>query len=712
MRRKLVLIPLLTFTLICGLRAVFQVNTAEAGGTIYIRADGSIDGPANITTVDKVTYTFNESNYDEIVVERDNIIIDGRKYKLEGKEVYDSKGLDLTGRSNVTIRNVTIRKFFCGIQVENSSHITISQNNITGNSCAIALDYSSNNSISGNNLVNNTNGVLVDSSSDNNSVSGNNITANNYMNMGIRLGGLSSNNTVSENNVANNDEGIIVYNSTNNRISGNTITNNGEGIFLTYSSNNSVSENYIANNEDGICLWRDSLDNIMSENNIVNNGEGICIYSGSSNNTVSGNVFVNDGLFISRSYGSVVWDNIVNGKPLVYLENFSNIIVGDAAGQVILVKCNNITIQNLNLSNIDTGIQLRQTNNTKITKNNITANSHHGISLWCSSKNTVTGNSIISNSYYGIWLYESSSNIVTGNNIAASNVSGILLDSSSKNSISENNISHNNYTGIEFNDSPCNSVSENNIENNSRGIDFLHNASYNSVFENNIADNDYGIYLNFYEASNPIDNKIYHNSFIGNIEQAYTHLVWHNTWDNGYPSGGNYWSDYTGTDYNQGSEQDIGGSDGTGDTEYSIDVHTQNIDHYPLMGMFSDFKATSEYHVQTICNSSITDFQYNGTAISFNVAGEDGTDGFCRVCVPKALMNDTFEVFVNGTEILPSPEPLQCSNMTHNYLHFNYTHSTQEIVIIPEFPSLLILPLFMIATLLAVTVYKRKHIVW
>jgi len=603
MRRKLVLIPLLTFTLICGLRAVFQVNTAEAGGTIYIRADGSIDGPANITTVDKVTYTFNESNYDEIVVERDNIIIDGRKYKLEGKEVYDSKGLDLTGRSNVTIRNVTIRKFFCGIQVENSSHITISQNNITGNSCAIALDYSSNNSISGNNLVNNTNGVLVDSSSDNNSVSGNNITANNYMNMGIRLGGLSSNNTVSENNVANNDEGIIVYNSTNNRISGNTITNNGEGIFLTYSSNNSVSENYIANNEDGICLWRDSLDNIMSENNIVNNGEGICIYSGSSNNTVSGNVFVNDGLFISRSYGSVVWDNIVNGKPLVYLENFSNIIVGDAAGQVILVKCNNITIQNLNLSNIDTGIQLRQTNNTKITKNNITANSHYGISLWYSSNNTVTGNNI-ANSHCGIWLYESS--------------------------------------------------------------------NFNSMFHNNFINNTFQLYSS------------------GSV----------NIWDDGYPSGGNYWSEYAGVDSDH---------NGIGDSWHEIDEN--NTDQYPLMGMFSSFNTSLGYHVNVVSNSTLESFEYlesNGT-IMICLSGEGF--GFCRVCIPHDLMNEPYSVIINGTDVLPYHVDCELfDNGTHRWIYFSYKHSILEVVIVPEFPSLFILPLFMIATLLAVIIYRRKHI--
>jgi hypothetical protein len=45
-----------------------------------------------------------------------------------------------------------------------------------------------------------------------------------------------------------------------------------------------------------------------------------------------------------------------------------------------------------------------------------------------------------------------------------------------------------------------------------------------------------------------------------------------NIWDNAYPSGGNYWSDYSGVDAN---------SDGIGDTPYVID--TNNQDPYPLM---------------------------------------------------------------------------------------------------------------------------------
>jgi hypothetical protein len=70
-------------------------------------------------------------------------------------------------------------------------------------------------------------------------------------------------------------------------------------------------------------------------------------------------------------------------------------------------------------------------------------------------------------------------------------------------------------------------------------------------------------------------------------------------------------------------------------------------------------------------------------------------------------MNDTFRVLVNGTEV--SHALLSFSNSTHSYLYFTYEHSSQEVVIIPEFPSLVILPLFMIVTLLVAIIYGRKH---
>ncbi len=97
---------------------------------------------------------------------------------------------------------------------------------------------------------------------------------------------------------------------------------------------------------------------------------------------------------------------------------------------------------------------------------------------------------------------------------------------------------------------------------------------------NNIASNCYGIILTQYSSS----NIFYHNNIINNTWQVSSDGS-PNTWDNGYPSGGNYWSDYKSTDLHSGPYQNETGSDGIGDTSYVID--SQNIDHYPLMTPFS-----------------------------------------------------------------------------------------------------------------------------
>jgi parallel beta-helix repeat protein len=75
-------------------------------------------------------------------------------------------------------------------------------------------------------------------------------------------------------------------------------------------------------------------------------------------------------------------------------------------------------------------------------------------------------------------------------------------------------------------------------------------------------------------------NHIYHNNFINNTVQAYVTVNYNNTWDNGYPSGGNYWSDCTSADLYSGPDQNIPGSDFRGDTSYVINKN--NTDHYPL----------------------------------------------------------------------------------------------------------------------------------
>src|SRR5215470_1825594 len=66
-------------------------------------------------------------------------------------------------------------------------------------------------------------------------------------------------------------------------------------------------------------------------------------------------------------------------------------------------------------------------------------------------------------------------------------------------------------------------------------------------------------------------NSLHHNDFIGNAQNAQDDGL--NIWDDSYPSGGNHWDDYSGTDRD---------GDGIGDVPYDI-PGGPNQDRYPLM---------------------------------------------------------------------------------------------------------------------------------
>lgn len=270
-----------------------------------------------------------------------------------------------------------------------------------------------------------------------------------------------------------------------------------------------------------------SLDSTISGNNITNNEDGV-LFMGSENNVISGN-------------------KIANNKEGVRLEGF-----------------------------LGSGI-----NNT-VSENNITNNENVGVLIEGSSDNVISGNNIINHFNRGVILYGSDNNAISGNNITNCGT-GIFVELSDNNVISENQIAYTPYgCGLSLSQfSDNNVVSGNNIINNGHGI-FLGGGvgKGNTAFGNKIANNKEGVFF-----SGPSsDNRFYHNSFVDNAEQVFffnTHNSCINIWDDGYPSGGNYWSDYVGVDLYRGPYQNETGSDSIGDTSYIIDEDNQ--DNYPLM---------------------------------------------------------------------------------------------------------------------------------
>ncbi|MCK5309622.1 MAG: right-handed parallel beta-helix repeat-containing protein [Thermoplasmata archaeon] len=216
-----------------------------------------------------------------------------------------------------------------------------------------------------------------------------------------------------------------------------------------------------------------------------------------------------------------------------------------------------------------------------ILDNEIIYNNNNGIYLPLSFYITIQNCKILYNSNSGIYLNEASRLITIENNTISYNAgNGIETFYSWGNKIYNNVISNNDGSGIGTFAGSKNIIKQNTISNNQYAIALLLFDGNGSIIkQNTISNNQYGIYTVF--SSSNIS--YYHNNFINNTIQAYDDGT-NNTWDNGYPDGGNYWSDYSGVDLNSTPSQDIPPPDGIGDTPYTdIDGVAGTIDNYPLM---------------------------------------------------------------------------------------------------------------------------------
>ena len=606
------------------------------------------------------------------------ILVNCSDILVEGLELSNTTiGVELWMTSNSVIAgNSMVSNTIGSVWILDSSNNTVSGNNVTANSIGhcVLLSSSSNNTVTGNNITANGGiGILVSGSSNNN-ITMNNIRENSGA--GIDLGSSSTNNYITENDVISNNDGILVSSNNNSIIMNNFTDNFAHGIELYFSaSGNVVTRNNITYNNKGIFI-ASSDNNTFTENKVEDNGFGVELDS-SSDNVLRGNLITDNqqnfgvqGSDLSDFFNDVDSTNIVDGKRVYYWISRQDQIVPSDAGYVAVINSTNIKVQNLNLRNNIQGVLFSVTYNSSIQNVTFTGNSY---GVWCefTENINISGCQMVENVGDGVWFQYSSGSYIKGNNIASNEGFGIVFGFSSNCSIIGNNITDNEYDGI-----------------------WCRGSSNSSIYENNITGNKGdGIFL-----PSSLGNRIFHNNFVDNSRQVSLYDS-ANVWDDGYPSGGNYWSDYAGEDSN---------SDGIGDTPYAIDG--SNEDHYPLMGMFGSFN-TSLGSVNVVSNSTIANFRYfelNNT-IKMQVANTTAnqTFGFCRICIPHSLMTEPYNVVINGSEPYFANYTLY-DNGADRWIYFSYEHSTLEVVIIPEFAQVAIIMLFFVATILAVILYRSR----
>jgi parallel beta-helix repeat protein len=151
--------------------------------TVYIRADGSIEGTDKIQRSGDI-YTLTGDISGWIVVQKSYILLDGAGYSVQGNGT--GVGIDLSNNrgsdpsrpkiSNVTVKNVQIVNFDCGIEHVNTSNNTIIGNYIADCFTGINVRGSPNNVLIKNNTsANNVNGISIAYSGGNQIITENNM---------------------------------------------------------------------------------------------------------------------------------------------------------------------------------------------------------------------------------------------------------------------------------------------------------------------------------------------------------------------------------------------------------------------------------------------------------------------------------------------------------------------------------------------------------
>jgi len=486
------------------------------------------------------------------IINTEGVTVSGFTLRNSG-DFFADYGIEIESNHNTISGNIIMNNYM-GIYINGyGSYNMISHNVIKSNINGGVFLYSSkNNIISNNTFSNNLGGLILDTDSNNNIVSDNTfendgiwvadahnntfinnvingkwleyledksdvVINNSYAGQVILVG--CQNITIIDNVFSNTCTSIQLSNSANcliknnmiqsdtrpcvllvksngNTLTTNTLSDSYIGIYLSQSSNNIITRNAITScSADGVYLYSSSFNQV--EENTLSDNKGLNLQY-SDENTLSQNTLYHDGVGLYGYYeditSNILSNNTVNGKPLLCLVGEADMIVGEAAGQIILMNCHNITVQNQDLSNTIIGLLLVNTDHSQIVNNTMTNDGGCAALFFLSTYNTFSLNSVVNNTR------------------------GVLLYFSDHSSISGNTVRSNPFDGIELWNSNNNTISTNTLEKNG-GRKFVRNENLLGIF----------LYTSSY-------NTISHNNFLHNARDAFFNNCTRNNWN------GNYWS--------------------------------------------------------------------------------------------------------------------------------------------------------------------------
>ncbi|MDD3493264.1 MAG: NosD domain-containing protein, partial [Candidatus Thermoplasmatota archaeon] len=552
-----------------GVEATGSHHTTIVDSSFVSNYEGLVLYQSPHTTVEDVAFADNDYGIDVEGSTPNHFIQHMRDSTVNGKPVFyvlnqspvhladASYGyLGLVNCRQVSVTNISTQPNGEGMLLVNATDVAVADSRFSGHLDGMVWMYVQDGVIETTEVSGNARDGIIFTSSSSLAVSHCQVSAN--AQRGINAYSIAAEDgrlVVSNCTLSDNWLGVNVENIHHNTFARNTITGNQKaGLRFFASPHNTLTDNYLSGNGDGIIIRQSTsltlVDQVLEDNTrdiYLSDSQDVhiqrCTFALSPTGleTDASTAEVDNSSFSGHVHAASLTDSTIT---FVHV-HFSSSTYGVHALSSL------VTVRDCMVSGNTYGLYLFQSDGSAVTAclSPGIANNTYGLVVNQSHQVTVT-DAVMAENEHALVIH-SSLDVRVDNVTACNNTYGFIFTGATARALLSSSLLHHNLYALDI------------------------EAHNNTVVNCSLWRNMYGVRI-----LSGDNNTLYHNNFAFNWYQAQDRGS--NTWDGGYPVGGNYWSDYAGTDAYRGPGQNLSGSDHLGDMPYPI-AKGLNRDRYPLM---------------------------------------------------------------------------------------------------------------------------------